>query len=117
TIARDQAGGKLNINADTAAGAVAAAMKAEKLVVVSDTHGIRRDVNDPESRISHLTVDQIDEMVKAGTISSGMLPKVEACVMALKGGVNKTHIIDGRIPHALLLEIYTEAGIGTEIVL
>jgi acetylglutamate kinase len=117
TIARDQAGGKLNVNADTAAGAVAAAMKAEKLVVVSDTHGIRRDVNDPESRISHLTVAQIDELVKSGVISSGMLPKVEACVTALRGGVNKAHIIDGRIPHALLLEIYTEAGIGTEIVL
>jgi acetylglutamate kinase len=117
TIARDDAGSKLNVNADTAAGAVAAAMKAEKLVVVSDTHGIRRDVNDPETRISHLTVDQIDSMVKDGTISAGMLPKVEACVTALRGGVNKTHIIDGRIPHALLLEIYTEAGIGTEIVL
>ncbi|HWP41202.1 MAG TPA: acetylglutamate kinase [Tepidisphaeraceae bacterium] len=117
TIARDQAGGKLNVNADTAAGAVAAAMKAEKLVVVSDTHGIRRDVNDPESRISHLTVSQIDELVKSGVITSGMLPKVEACVTALRGGVNKAHIIDGRIPHALLLEIYTEAGIGTEIVL
>jgi acetylglutamate kinase len=117
TIARDQAGGKLNVNADTAAGAVAAAMKAEKLVVVSDTHGIRRDVNDPESRISHLTVAQIDELVKTGVITSGMLPKVEACVTALRGGVNKAHIIDGRIPHALLLEIYTEAGIGTEIVL
>jgi acetylglutamate kinase len=92
-------------------------MKAEKLVVVSDTHGIRRDVNDPESRISHLTVSQTDDMVKQGIISSGMLPKVEACVTALRGGVNKAHIIDGRIPHALLLEIYTEAGIGTEIVL
>src|SRR4029453_5441621 len=77
TIARDQAGGKLKITADTAAGAVAAAMKAEKLVVVSDTHGIRRDVNDPESRISHLTVDQIDDLVKAGTIRGGFLPKVE----------------------------------------
>ena len=117
TIARDNAGGKLNVNADTAAGAVAAAMKAEKLVVVSDTHGIRADVKDPESRISHITTAQIDEMVKAGTIGTGMLPKVEACITALKGGVQKAHIIDGRIPHALLLEIYTEAGIGTEIVL
>lgn len=117
TIARDQAGGKLNVNADTAAGAVAAAMKAEKLVVVSDTHGIRKDVKDPNSRISHLTVSQIDEMVKSEIITSGMLPKVEACVAGLRGGVNKAHIIDGRIPHALLLEIYTEAGIGTEIVL
>lgn len=117
TIGRDTSGGKLNINADTAAGAVAASMKAEKLVVVSDTHGIRKDVSDPESRISHLTVGQIDGMVKEGTITSGMLPKVEACVTALRGGVNKAHIIDGRIPHALLLEIYTESGIGTEIVL
>jgi acetylglutamate kinase len=117
TIARDAAGGKLNINADTAAGAVAAAMKADKLVVVSDTHGIRTDRNDPNSRMSHVTVHQIDEMVKSGTITSGMLPKVEACVTALKGGVTKAHIIDGRIPHSLLLEIYTEAGIGTEIVL
>jgi acetylglutamate kinase len=117
TIARDTAGGKLNVNADTAAGAVAAAVKAEKLVIVSDTHGIRRDVNDPESRVSHIDVAQIDQMVKDGTITSGMLPKVEACVTALKGGVTKTHIIDGRIPHALLLEIYTEEGIGTEIVL
>jgi len=117
TIARDDAGGKLNVNADTAAGAVAAAMKAEKLVVVSDTHGIYRDINDPKTRVSHLTTGEIDEMVKSGIISKGMLPKVEACVQALQGGVNKTHIIDGRIPHALLLEIYTEAGIGTEIVL
>ena len=117
TIARDQAGGKLNVNADTAAGAVAAAMKAEKLVVVSDTHGIRSDPKDPDSRVSHLTVAQIDEMVKSGVITAGMLPKVEACITALRGGVTKTHIIDGRIPHSLLLEIYTEAGIGTEIVL
>lgn len=117
TIARDDAGEKLNVNADTAAGAVAAAMKAEKLVVVSDTHGIRADVKDPNSRISHLTVSQIDEMVASGAIGTGMLPKVEACVQALRGGVGKAHIIDGRIPHALLLEIYTEAGIGTEIVL
>jgi acetylglutamate kinase len=117
TIARDAAGGKLNINADTAAGAVAAAMKADKLVVVSDTHGIRTDRNDPNSRMSHVTVQQINEMVQSGTITSGMLPKVEACITALKGGVTKAHIVDGRIPHSLLLEIYTEAGIGTEIVL
>ena len=117
TIARDDAGGKLNVNADTAAGAVAAAMKAEKLVVVSDTHGIRTNPDDPESRVSHLTADQIQAMVNSGAISQGMLPKVEACLHALRGGVNKAHIIDGRIPHALLLEIYTEAGIGTEIVL
>ncbi|MGA2230642.1 MAG: acetylglutamate kinase [Tepidisphaeraceae bacterium] len=117
TIARDQAGGRLNVNADTAAGAVAAAMKAEKLVVVSDTHGIRTKADDPESRVTHLNVEQIDQLVSSGVITAGMLPKVEACVTALRAGVNKTHIIDGRIPHSLLLEIYTEAGIGTEIVL
>jgi acetylglutamate kinase len=117
TIARDDAGGRLNVNADTAAGAVAAAMKAEKIVVVSDTHGIRTDPKDPATRVSHLTTSQIDDMVKSGVISAGMLPKVEACITALKAGVTKAHIIDGRIPHALLLEIYTEAGIGTEIVL
>ena len=117
TIARDMAGGRLNINADTAAGAVAAAMKAEKLVVVSDTHGIRSDPKDPESRVPSLTVNQIEEMVKSGVISAGMLPKVEACVTAIQGGVTKAHIIDGRIPHALLLEVYTESGIGTEITL
>jgi acetylglutamate kinase len=117
TIARDTAGSRLNVNADTAAGAVAAAMKAEKLVVVSDTHGIRRNPDDPASLVRHLTVVEIDDMVKTGAISKGMLPKVEACVTALRGGVTKTHIVDGRIPHALLLEIYTESGIGTEIVL
>src|SRR2546423_2948037 len=117
TIARDTAGGRLNINADTAAGAVAAAMKAEKLVIVSDTHGIRSDPKDPETRVPSLTLSQINEMIKSGVISSGMLPKVEACITALKAGVTKAHIIDGRMPHSLLLEIYTEAGIGTEITL
>lgn len=117
TIARDTAGRGLNVNADTAAGAVAAAMKAEKLVVVSDTHGIRSDPKDPSTRVPSLTVSGIQDMVKSGVISAGMLPKVEACVTALQAGCSKTHIIDGRIPHALLLEIYTEAGIGTEITL
>src|SRR4029079_16700588 len=94
TIARDDAGGKLNVNADTAAGAVAAPMRAEKLIVVSDTHGIRSNPKDPDTRVSHLNVAQIDEMVKSGVISSGMLPKVESCLTALRGGVTKTHIID-----------------------
>ncbi len=117
SIARDAAGGRLNVNADTAAGAVAAAVKAEKLVVVSDTHGIRSDPKDPESLVRSLQVAEIERMVRTGVISSGMLPKVEACMHALRGGVTKAHIIDGRIPHALLLEIYTEAGIGTEIIM
>jgi acetylglutamate kinase len=115
-IARDQAGGKLNINADSVAGHVAAAVKAEKLVLVSDTHGIRKshDVND---LARHLDRGEIAALVESGIISAGMLPKVEASLTALEGGVNKAHIIDGRIPHALLLEVYTDAGVGTEIVL
>lgn len=117
TIARDTAGGKLNVNADTAAGAVAAAMKANKLVIVSDTHGIRSDPKDPASLMRSASLAQIEQMVRSGAISAGMLPKVESCITALKGGVSKAHIIDGRTPHALLLEIYTEAGVGTEIVL
>jgi acetylglutamate kinase len=115
-LARDKVGGKLNVNADSAAGMVAAAMKAEKLVVVSDTHGIRTNVDDPESRISSASKRQIQEMIDTGIINEGMLPKVEACLTAIDGGVSKAHIIDGRIPHSLLLEIYTDLGIGTEIV-
>ena len=116
SVALDKAGGKLNVNADSAAGMVAAAVVAEKLVMVSDTHGIRRDINDPESWISSLNETQIKEMIDAGIITDAMFPKVEACLTALDAGVRKAHIIDGRTPHSLLLEIYTEAGIGTEIV-
>lgn len=115
-VARAQAGGKLNVNADSVAGHVAAAVKAEKLVVLSDTHGIRTDVDDPESWISTVDEVKITEMVADGTISSGMMPKVESCITALDGGAGKSHIIDGRIPHSLLLEIYTDKGIGTQIV-
>jgi acetylglutamate kinase len=114
-LARDKTGAKLNCNADTAAGEVAAALKAEKLVVVSDTHGIRRNPKDASTMVPQLTEREIQAMVADGTISSGMLPKVEACLRALEGGVNRTHIIDGRLPHALLLEIFTEAGVGTVI--
>ena len=117
TIARDEAGGRLNVNADTAAGAVAAAMNAEKMVIVSDTHGIRADADDSASLLRSVTVDQINDLIRRGVVTSGMLPKVQACITALRARVNKTHIIDGRIPHSLLLEIYTEAGIGTEIIL
>jgi acetylglutamate kinase len=114
-LARDKAGGKLNVNADSAAGMVAAALKAEKLVVLSDTHGIRTNIDDPDSRISSADKQKIQEMIDTGIINEGMLPKVEACLIAIDGGVSKAHIIDGRIPHSLLLEIYTDLGIGTEI--
>lgn len=116
STALDRNGGKLNVNADTAAGKVAAAVVAEKLVMVSDTHGIRRDINDPESWISSLDEAQIKEMIETGIITDAMYPKVEACLIALDAGVRKAHIIDGRIAHSLLLEIYTAMGIGTEIV-
>jgi acetylglutamate kinase len=116
SIARDKAGGKLNVNADSAAGKVAAETIAEKLVVVSDTHGILADLKDPDSTISSLGEAQIKEMIDAGIITDAMFPKVEACLTALDGGVKKAHIIDGRIEHSLLLEIYTDRGIGTEIV-
>jgi acetylglutamate kinase len=114
-IALNKTGGKLNVNADSAAGKVAAAAGAEKLVVVSDTHGILTDLADPASRVSSLDEGQIKEMIDAGVITDAMFPKVEACLIALESGVRKAHIIDGRIPHSLLLEIYTDEGIGTQI--
>jgi acetylglutamate kinase len=116
SVAKDKTGGKLNVNADSAAGKVAAEVIAEKLVVVSDTHGIRTDMNDPESWVSSLNEQQIREMIDAEIITDAMFPKVEACITALDAGVSKAHIIDGRIPHSLLLEIYTDKGIGTQIV-
>jgi len=115
-IARDRTGSKLNINADSAAGYVAGSIPAEKLVLVSDTHGIRTGEGD-NTLASHLTKTEIEQLVTDSVISAGMLPKVEACYTALEGGVNKAHIIDGRIPHSLLLEIFSKQGIGTEIVL
>ena len=115
-IGRDAAGGKLNVNADLVAGHVAAAIGAEKLVLVSDTHGVRTS-HEVDSLASHLTQSKIRQLVEEGVIVAGMLPKVEASLIALEGGVSKVHIIDGRIPHSLMLEIYTQKGIGTEIVL
>jgi acetylglutamate kinase len=116
SVAKDKAGGKLNVNADSAAGKVAAEVVAEKLVVVSDTHGIRTNIDDPDSWVSSLNEEQIREMIDDGIITEAMFPKVEACITALDAGVRKAHIIDGRIPHSLLLEIYTDKGIGTQIV-
>ncbi len=114
-LARDKTGNRLNCNADTAAGEVAAALKAEKLVVVSDTHGIRRDPEDPESLAGQLSQSEIQEMIASGAISSGMLPKVEACLRALNAGVSRAHIIDGNFGHSLLLEIFSDRGVGTLI--
>jgi len=115
-VASDKKGGKLNVNADNAAAKVAAAIDAEKFVVVSDTHGILLDVNDSNSTVSSANEEQIKQMIDDGIITRGMMPKVNACLTAIDGGVGKAHIIDGRIPHSLLLEIYTDKGIGTQIV-
>ena len=104
-----------NINADTMAGEIAAALNAEKLILLTDQRGILQDLNDESSLISRIRTTEIEGLVADGVIGSGMLPKVEACVTALKGGVWKTHIIDGRINHAILLEVFTQSGIGTEI--
>ena len=114
-IVRDPAGGKLNVNADSVAGHVAANLKADKLVVVSDTHGIRTGETD-DTLADHLTRSEIAALIERGVIAGGMLPKVEACLTAVGGGVPKAHIIDGRIPHSLLLEVYTDRGVGTELV-
>jgi acetylglutamate kinase len=117
SLAVDEHGGWLNVNADTAAAAVAAHMKAEKLVFLTDTPGILRDRRDPASTVPHLDAAGCRRLVDEGVVDSGMLPKVEACLDSLGSGVGKVHVIDGRLPHALLLEIYTDRGVGTEIVL
>ena len=116
SIGVDSDGQTYNINADSVAGEIAAALKAEKLIVLTDVRGIMRDQKVEGSLISTLRVEEIESLKQSDVISGGMLPKVEACVTALKGGVEKTHIIDGRIPHSLLLEIFTDSGIGTQII-
>jgi len=110
------AGEKYNCNADEAASAVARALGAEKLVNVSDTHGIRQRPDDEASLLSHLSEDDALRLLASGVISGGMIPKVQTILDALKGGVKKAHIVSGRVPHSLLLEIYTDRGVGTEIV-
>jgi acetylglutamate kinase len=112
-VATDPDGGSWNVNADTAAGEIAAALQAEKLVFLTDTPGVLRDPADPESLIHEVTYREVLNLTKQGVIAGGMIPKVQACLKGLDFGVNKTHIIDGRIPHALLLEIFTERGLGT----
>jgi acetylglutamate kinase len=106
----------LNVNADTAAAAVAAHLRAEKLVFLTDTPGILLNRADPSSLLPSLDAAGCDDLIARKVIDAGMIPKVEACLDALRAGVRKTHMIDGRLPHSLLLEIYTDRGVGTEIV-
>jgi acetylglutamate kinase len=117
SLAYDADGGWLNVNADTAAAAVAASVRAEKLVFVSDTPGILRNRADETSLIHNLDAAGCRDLIASGIIDQGMIPKVEACLDSLRAGVHKTHMIDGRVRHSLLLEIYTDRGLGTEIVL
>jgi acetylglutamate kinase len=108
-------GGKLNVNADTAATAVAQALGAEKLVFLSDVNGVRHKRDDPNTLIQSLTAREARAMLDNGQVEAGMIPKVEACLETLNRGVRKIHIIDGRLRHSLLLEIYTNQGVGTEM--
>ena len=112
-IAED--GTTLNLNADTVAGAIAGEMDAEKLIILTDVPGVLRDPNDPSTLIQRIHVDEIPALVEEGIISGGMIPKIETCVEALNNGVKSAHILDGRIKHTLLLEIFTKEGIGTMI--
>lgn len=111
-IACDEKGNTYNVNADLAAGKLAESLKAEKLILLTDIEGIKID----DSFVSSLHKNEVEKYIKNGQISGGMIPKVNCCISALNNGVHKTHIIDGRVEHAVLLEIFTDAGIGTEII-
>ena len=115
TIGSDSTGQAYNINADTAAGAIAEAVDAAKLVYLTDVDGIRRDRDDPSTRVSSATPDDLETMLSDGTVSDGMIPKVRSCVHAVRNGVGQGHILDGTGPHSLLLEIFTREGIGTMV--
>ncbi len=104
-----------NINADDAACAIAKAVGADKLVFLTDIEGLYKDIHDKSSFISRLTADEADKLIDSGFIGGGMLPKLNNCTSAIKNGVNNVHILDGRIPHCLLLEIFTKSGVGTQI--
>jgi acetylglutamate kinase len=114
-LARDEAGVVYNINADIAAAGVAGRLKAAKMIYVSDVPGLMRDPNDRESLIPSVTLAQIEKLVADGVITGGMIPKVESAARALRQGVGKVHFIDGRTPHALLVEVFSNKGVGTEI--
>ncbi|MEN6548319.1 MAG: acetylglutamate kinase [Armatimonadia bacterium] len=115
TIGIGEEGQSYNINADTAAGAVAAALGAEKLIVLSDIPGLLDNVEDENSLISELAPEQAEKLVEDGKVSKGMIPKLQACLKAIEGGVPRAHMIDGRLPHSMLIELFTDAGIGTMI--
>lgn len=114
-IAMDINGKALNINADTVAGDLAAALKAKKLILMTDVPGLLRDINDRSSRISRVPIDEIEGMVDSGLISGGMIPKMRSASISVTSGVEKIHIIDGSVSHSILLELFTDTGIGTMV--
>ncbi|MFQ3329554.1 MAG: acetylglutamate kinase [Candidatus Poriferisodalaceae bacterium] len=116
TIGADATGQAYNINADTVAGAVAEALKAEKIVYLTDVAGLYEDFDDETSLIRRATVSELQEKIDSGLLSGGMIPKIEACVRAVRNGVSSAHLLDGRVPHVSLLELFTDLGIGTMIV-
>ncbi len=116
SVAADENGQAYNINADTVAGELAAALGAEKLILLTDTSGILRDYKDPSTLMHHLDINSARKLIEDGIVSGGMIPKVNCCVRSLAQGVKAAHILDGRIPHALLLEIFTDRGIGSMLV-
>ena len=115
TVASDGKGQALNVNADTAAGEIAAALKAEKLILMTDVPGVLHDKDDPDSIYPELSIRKCNELVEEGIIAGGMIPKVDCCIRCLSKGVSATHIIDGRQPHSLLMELLTDEGVGTMI--
>ena len=116
TIGADEAGQAYNINADTVAGALAVALAAEKLIFLTDIEGLRIVPDDPTTVIHQASLEVIEEILRSGGAQGGMVPKVEACANAVRSGVARAHILDGRVPHALLLELFTDSGVGTMVV-
>jgi acetylglutamate kinase len=115
TIGADEAGQAYNINADTVAGALAEALHAEKLIFLTDVEGLRVVPDDPTTLIHQASLDVVAEILRGGGAVGGMKPKIEACAQAVRGGVDRAHILDGRVPHALLLELFTDSGVGTMV--
>lgn len=115
TVGHGEDGSDLNVNADLVAGELAAALGAAKVIFLTDVDGLYGDLRDPSTLISALSLQQTEDLIASDSLSSGMIPKIAACAQALRGGVERAHILNGRVPHALLLEVYTDEGVGTMI--
>lgn len=116
TVGVDKEGVRYNINADTVAAQIAISLQAEKLIFLTDVDGIFKDSSNPSTIISSLNINKTKELIESGCVQKGMIPKVEAAIQALKGGVKKIHLLNGKSPHSILLEVFTDSGIGTEII-